>query len=78
VARNRRLGDWCYIGTLQPTLVQFSFWGGDCRISGRDYGNHRKDSYMPSYTTRKTAIKRRRIKAKRMRHQKKSMKDWKK
>lgn len=33
---------------------------------------------MPSYTTRKTAIKRRRIKAKRQRHQKKLMKDWKK
>jgi hypothetical protein len=33
---------------------------------------------MPSYTTRKTAIKRRRIKAKRLRHLKKSQKDWKK
>jgi hypothetical protein len=33
---------------------------------------------MPTYTTRKTAIKRRRIKAKRQRHQKKLMRDWKK
>ncbi len=33
---------------------------------------------MPSYTTRKTAIKRRRIKAKAKRHLKKKMKDWKK
>ena len=30
----RRLGETCYIGTLRPTLVQFSFSGWDCRIRG--------------------------------------------
>jgi hypothetical protein len=33
---------------------------------------------MPSYTTRKTAIKRKRIKDKWKRHQKRSRKEWKK
>jgi len=32
---------------------------------------------MPSYTTRKTAIKRRRIRNKRLRHLKKTRKEWK-